>query len=146
MRSIFRKSITAIAVTTSLGLALPAAASDVVGSIENISDVSSYTVRVTNPATGLERTLSVSEGGTFRFASLPSGNYEIQVIKNGNVVAEDTVRVSLGANSRANFDLSQASSDGVERIQVVGARVSSIDLSTADSGLVITDAEIDRMP
>lgn len=146
MRSIFRKSITALAIATSLGLTLPAVASDVIGSIENISNVTSYSVKVKNTATGLERTLSVSESGTFRFASLPSGSYGIQVLKDGNVVAEDTVRVSLGANSRANFDLSQTVDEGVERIQVVGARVSSIDLSTADSGLVITDAEIDRMP
>ena len=146
MKSMFRKSITAIAVTASLGLALPASASDVIGSVQNVANTSSYTVKVKNPATGLERTLNISENGTFRFASLPSGNYDIQILKDGNIVAEDKVRVSLGANSKANFDLASVANSGPEVIQVVGARISSIDLSTADSGLVITDAEIDRMP
>lgn len=146
MKSIFRKSITAIAVSASLGLALPAVASDVIGTVNNINDNSSYTVKVKNPATGLERTLSISSEGTFRFASLPTGSYEIQILKGDAVVAEDRVRVSLGANSKANFDLNSFDSSGPEVIQVVGARISSIDLSTADSGLVITDAEIDRMP
>ena len=146
MKNIFKKNLTAIAVLASLGVTLPAAASDVVGSINNISTTAGYTVKVKNPATGLERTLSISDDGSFRFASLPSGSYQIQIIKNGAVVAEDNVRVSLGANARASFDLAQVSDSGPEVIQVLGARISSIDLTTADSGLVITDAEIDRMP
>ncbi|ENN99402.1 MULTISPECIES: TonB-dependent receptor [Pseudoalteromonas] len=146
MKNIFKKNLTAIAVLASLGVALPAVASDVVGSIDNISTTAGYTVTVKNPATGLERTLNISEDGSFRFASLPSGSYQIQILKNGAVVAEDSVRVSLGANAKASFDLAQVSDSGPEVIQVLGARISSIDLTTADSGLVITDAEIDRMP
>ena len=87
MKSIFKKSITAIAVSASLGLALPAVASDVIGTVNNINDNSSYTVKVKNPATGLERTLNISSEGTFRFASLPTGSYEIQILKGDAVVA-----------------------------------------------------------
>ena len=78
MKSIFEKHYCNCSNCFVRPLALPASASDVVGSVQNVKNTSSYTVKVKNPATGLERTLNISENGTFRFASLPSGNYDIQ--------------------------------------------------------------------
>lgn len=143
----FRKSITALAVAASMGLSLPALAdnttSNIVGTI-SANDFSQYTVTATDPTTGYSREISVSDTGQFRFAKLPTGEYKVVISKNGTIVAEDTLRVTLGSNTAANYDF--LSADGTERIEVTGARISAVDVSTTDSGLVVGEFELDRMP
>ncbi|WP_416307790.1 TonB-dependent receptor [Neptunicella sp. SCSIO 80796] len=143
----FKKSVTALAVAASLGLTAPVladnATSNIVGSIV-ANDYSQYTVTAADPKTGYSREISVGDDGAYRFAKLPTGEYDITVSKNGRVVAQDKIRVSLGSNATANFDL--LTDTGTEVIEVTGARVSAIDVSTTDSGLVIGEVELDRMP
>ncbi|MDO6838851.1 TonB-dependent receptor plug domain-containing protein [Paraglaciecola chathamensis] len=143
----FRRSITALAVAASLGFALPAFADNTTANISgsiNANDYSQYTVIAKDPATGLERVIAVSDEGSFRFAKLPTGTYDISVMKGDTVVAEQKTRISLGSNTSLAFDFIE--NDGTERIEVTGARISAIDLSSADSGLIIDEVELDRMP
>ena len=80
----FRRSITALAVAASLGFALPALADNTTANISgsiNANNYSEYTVTAKDPATGLEREISVSDEGSFRFAKLPTGVYDIQVVR-----------------------------------------------------------------
>lgn len=139
----FKKSLAAVAVTASLGLSFNAAASNsaLQGNV-NVSNASDYTVTAKDPKTGFSRTVSVNADGSFRFAKMETGVYVVTVEKNGTKVAEDNVKVSLGSNAFASFDLNE----NVESIEVRGARISSIDLSTTDSGLVIGETELDVMP
>jgi hypothetical protein len=116
--------------------------SNIVGTVEAQS-YQGYTITVSNPQTGYQRQIDVDSDGTYRFAQLPPGNYVLEVSQNGQVVAKDEVRVTLGSNARANFDLLTS---GTERIEVTGARVSQIDVSSNDSGLVIGEFELDRIP
>jgi hypothetical protein len=139
----FKKSVAAVAVAASLGLSFhAAAASSALAGNVNVSNASDYTVTAKDPKTGFSRTVSVNADGSFRFAKMETGNYTVIVEKNGTKVAEDKIRVALGSNAFASFDLNE----NVESIEVRGARISSIDLSTTDSGLVIGESELDVMP
>ncbi|WP_438862763.1 TonB-dependent receptor [Neptunicella sp.] len=142
----FKKSVTALAVAASLGLAMPAVAanstSNIVGTIV-AQDYSQYTVTASEPSTGYSREISINSDGSYRFSQLPTGEYDITVMKNGQVVGQDKVRVKLGSNSTSNFDFVTS---GTEVIEVTGARISAVDVSTTDSGLVIGEVELDRMP
>lgn len=142
----WRRGVVALAVTAALGLcstAVLAAGEGIVGTIEvGSGSISDYSVSIKNPQTGYSREIQLTDS-SFRFTQLPVGEYEVTVSKNGTVVAKDTVRVSLGANAVASFDLNTS---GAETIEVVGARPSAVDLTTSDSGLVLGETEFDAMP
>jgi hypothetical protein len=143
----FRKRIAAVAVAASLGLATPALADNTTANINgsiSATDYSQFKVTVKDPKNGYSREVSITDNGSFRFAQLPTGDYLITVTKNGVVVAEDSARLTLGSNASVTFDF--LAEDGTERIEVTGGRISAVDLSSTDSGLVIDKFEVDRMP
>lgn len=141
----FKKSMAALAVATTLGVTAPVFAnntSNIVGTI-NAANPSNVTITVKNPTTGYTRNISLNDTGNFRFSKLPTGVYEISVMEGDTVVARESVTVRLGSNASRSFDLT---ADVTERIEVTGARISAVDVSTTDSGLVIGEIEFDRMP
>jgi hypothetical protein len=85
----FKHSLTAIAVTVSLGLAIPALAAKTTGYImgssmsQNGTSLDSVTVNILNLETGLKRTIVSDENGSFRFPLLPPGKYDISAEKSG---------------------------------------------------------------
>ncbi|WP_137167048.1 TonB-dependent receptor [Salinimonas lutimaris] len=142
-----RKSLIALAIGASIGISAPVLAaggstSSIYGNVESAQG-GELTVTATNPETGFSRTVSVNAEGSYRFAKMDTGTYNIQIKRGDTVVAEDQIRVSLGSNQQADFNIAAMNA---ERIEVTGARVSAIDLSSTDSGLVLGEAEIDRMP
>ncbi|MBU0912455.1 MAG: TonB-dependent receptor [Gammaproteobacteria bacterium] len=139
----FKKSLIALSVASLMGFPLISQAEDIVGSVvaDNYTD---YKVNVKNTATGLTREVSIASNGNFRLSSLPTGQYELVISKGGVVVAKDTVKVSIGKNTPVSFDLSN--SEKTEVIQVTGSRVSAIDLTSTDSGLIIGEMEFDQLP
>lgn len=144
--STFRKSATALAVATCLGMSLPALADNTTANINGKVAASNYegvTVTATNPETGFSRQIDVNDDGSFRFSKLPTGTYEVVISRNGSVVAKDNVRLSLGANASASFDLMASNA---EVIEVTGARISAVDVTSLDSGLTLGEVEFDRMP
>ncbi|MBN7819375.1 TonB-dependent receptor [Bowmanella yangjiangensis] len=145
MNKTFNRHLTALAIAAALGISAPALAnntSNIVGSVkaERLDDLQ---VTAKDPQTGYSRQIEISESGSFRFAQLPPGNYEIQITRDGAVLATQTVRLSLGVNASPSFDLS---ADSAERIEITGARIANVDVSTTDSGLVIGEFDIDKMP
>ncbi|MEP1869830.1 MAG: carboxypeptidase regulatory-like domain-containing protein [Paraglaciecola sp.] len=146
-KQIFKGNVKALAVAVALGLSAPVLADSITSNISgsiSANDYSQYVVTASDPKTGLKREVAVNQSGEFRFAQLPTGIYEITVTKNGAVVAKQQARLSLGSNTGLEFDFLKE--DGTERIEVTGARISAIDLSSTDSGLVIGEFELDRMP
>ena len=143
----FKKSISALAVATSLGLAIPAYADNTTANITGAitaNDYSQYAVTATNPKTGVSRNVSVSDSGSFRFSQLPTGQYDITITKNGALVAKDTARITLGSNASLEFNF--LTDEGTEVIEVTSARISAVDVTSTDSGLVIGELDVDRMP
>ncbi|WP_337878637.1 TonB-dependent receptor [Rheinheimera sp.] len=140
-----KKSLLALSIASFIGMPAVALAEDIVGTI-NAANSTTYKVSVKNKATGLSREVTPASNGAFRISSLPTGEYELTIVKDGKIVTTDKVRVTLGSNTQASYNLSSSGSEGLEVIQVTGSRINPIDLTTSDSGLVVGEIEIDRMP
>lgn len=139
----FKRTLTAAAVAASLTAALPATAqqqSSILGEIE-AQNSQGLTVTATNPETGYSRQVEVVDG-QFRFPAMASGSYQLQVRRGDEIVATRTVRVSLGTNATPVIEVG----DDVETIQVMGSRISNVDVTTTNSGLVVGEVDFDKLP
>ncbi len=139
----FKRTLTAAAVAASLTAIAPAMAqqqSSILGEVQ-AQNVQGLTVTATNPETGFSREIEVQDG-KFRFPAMPTGTYELKVSRGSEVVATQTVRVSLGTNATPTINVG----DSVETIQVSGARISNVDVTTTNSGLVVGEMEFDKLP
>lgn len=133
----FKRSLTAAAVTLSLGLAAPAAmaASNNAGSIFGKTEAGS-TITYKNTKTGVSRTITAKADGRFSVSSVPSGVYNV-TDANGNV---RTVIVNIGSGSRVNF------AEEVETIEVNGQMFSTIDTSSTESTSIFTAEDVNELP
>ncbi|MEO8367325.1 MAG: carboxypeptidase-like regulatory domain-containing protein, partial [Pseudoxanthomonas sp.] len=74
-------------------------------------------ITVTNPATGLSRTVTVGKDGTYRVAQLPPGDYTL-VAGSGEPLS---ISVSLGGTTTVN--LAGAGAVNLDVVQVIGSRI-----------------------
>ncbi|MBA6224263.1 TonB-dependent receptor [Colwellia sp. MB02u-18] len=144
----FKRSVTAVAVSVSLGLAMPAMANDglLVGkSLSNSGNaISGVSVTIVNIDTGLTRTITTDSQGNYKFPLLPSGNYSLEAKKNGFLmVKQDKLKVSSVGRTSADLTLE---SGNVERISVTGANISAIDVSSSESQLVVDLEYLAKVP
>ena len=98
-------------------------------------------ITITNPATGLSRTVTASKDGTYRVAQLPPGDYTL-VSGDG---APISVNVSLGGTTTVN--LAGAGAVNLETVQVIGSRVvNRVDVRSTETATNITRQELARLP
>lgn len=150
MKINFSKNLLAASImSVSAALSVPVlsqsnTASNIVGSIQALEGDADaqYTVTATNRDTGMGRSIVTRAGEKFRLAQLPVGVYQVVVSRDGAAVVQRTVRVSLGSNANADFDMA----DNMEEVVVQGQLITSVDTYTMDSGLVLSEAAIDAMP
>jgi hypothetical protein len=86
-----------------------ASTGQIVGTVKNPAGelVPGATVTVTNPATGLSRTLTTDEQGGFRAVSLPSGEYTVDVTAQGfGHFTQTGYKVEVGSALTADVTLS----------------------------------------
>lgn len=115
------------------------------GKISTATDPASYQVVIENESTGQVRSIGINDEGGFRIPSLQVGTYKLRITDaSGTVQREREVRVSLGSNTRTNFDL--ANTEDVERISVVGHSIAMVDPTAVDTGLNINESEFDKLP
>ena len=98
------------------------------------------TITITNPATGFSRTITVGSDGSYRFAQLPTGSY--QVSRNGGAARD--VNVNVGTSANVDF-VSQSASGSFDAITVTGA-VNPIDVSSVESTTVLTAQQVAKIP
>ncbi|ARD44083.1 TonB-dependent receptor [Colwellia sp. PAMC 21821] len=144
----FKRSVTAVAVSVSLGLAMPAMANDglLAGtSLSNSGNVlSGVTVTIINIDTGLTRTIETDSQGNYKFPLLPAGNYSLEAKKDGFLmVKQEKLKVSSVGRTSADFTLETGD---IERISVTGAVVSTIDVSSSESQLVVDLEYLAKVP
>ncbi|HET6633256.1 MAG TPA: TonB-dependent receptor [Rhodanobacteraceae bacterium] len=98
------------------------------------------TVTITNPATGFSRTVTADAKGNYRISYLPVGNYTLSTSTGGAPVA---VTVDLGKATTVNLG-------GVTSLAAVQVRanavVSAVDVTSTESAMNISAAEIQRLP
>ena len=121
-----KKSVTALAVAVSLGMAAPAFADGTTGYIQGNAiqtdgtKISNATITITNSQTGLTRSVASDDNGVFRFPLLPPGIYTISAEKGGyKTTVQENVKV--GISGKTNLNVSLASED-METIEVTKPR------------------------
>lgn len=145
----FKHSLTAVAVTVSLGLAVPAMAATngaINGQSLSIDGavLGSVTIKITNAETGLSRSAVSSADGTFRFPLLPPGSYDVSAEKDGyQLTSQKGVKVGVSGKVSINLSLQ---TDDMERIEVTGSSVALVDITSSSTGIVVDSLTLDKVP
>lgn len=108
--------------------------------------VAGASVVVRNTETGLTRSVRADANGEYRFPFLPIGRYAVEVKQEGFETAQaQDVRVSLGNATSVNVTLAAMAT--LEAVSVVGSTSGMIvDVSSTESAMNVTKAELDRLP
>lgn len=125
--------------------ALPALAGNNDGSIVGRTEPGAV-VTVSNPATGLTRSVTADDKGNYRFPFLPVGNYSVQSAKDGSATsAPADAKVSLGNATTINFGSEGATN--LEGITVVASVVApAVDVTSVEVATNVTREELRRLP
>ncbi|GAC17226.1 TonB-dependent receptor [Paraglaciecola arctica] len=149
----FKKSVTALAIAASLGLAMPAMAGNNDGNIAGTvvdartqQSVSGAEVILKNIATGYTKSLTTSANGSYRLGNLPVGTYNVSLQVAGyEPVSQGDITVSIGATTNVDLNL-VAEGDNIEKIEVHGSAFSMVDVTSSESALNIGAVELSRIP
>lgn len=146
----FKRSVTAVAVSLTLGTALPAVASVTSGYITGVvssaagDNLDGATIKIRNKSTGLVREGVSDKDGKFRFPNLPEGTYQITIDKNGfESVLEESINVGIGGRVNLNIPMQ---TDGTERIEVRGSSVAMVDVTSNTTGIVVDQFVVEKIP
>lgn len=133
----FKRSLTAVAVTLSLGTAVPVmAASNTTGSIYGQAKAGAI-VTFKSQETGHSKSITVGANGKFNFRDVPPGQYTVTSTHGG----KRQVSVVIGTGSSVLF-----TTEYIETIDVIGSIISVIDTSSAESTSVFTHEQIELLP
>lgn len=152
-----RKSLAAIAVGTALMLSAPSvmAADTFNGSVKGVVTntdnqvTKGAVVTLVHKGKNITRTITTNEKGEYSLRKLPVGEYDMTIVKDGyNTIEKHDLTVTLGGAIIFNgMMLSSSNTDAeVERISVVGSRISRVNLESSTGGIIITASELDKMP
>lgn len=136
-----RKAALCLALGACLGSIAPMAmAQSVTGAVAGRANAGDQ-ITVTNPATGLSRTVTVGEDGTYRVAQLPPGDYTL-VASNGEPIS---ISVSLGGTTTVN--LAGEGAVNLDTVQVIGSRIiNRVDVRSTETATNINRQELARLP
>ena len=138
---ILRRAALCIALGSCLASMAPLAmAQSVTGAVAGRANAGEQ-ITVTNPATGLSRTVTVGADGTYRVAQLPPGDYTL-VAGSGEPLS---VSVSLGGTTTVN--LAGAGAVNLDVVQVIGSRIiNRVDVRSTETATNINREELARLP
>lgn len=143
----FRKSVLALATGLCLATMVPVVhAQSATGSVAGQA-TSGDRITVTRASTGLTRTVTVDQDGSYRVGQLPVGDYTLQTYRDGQPVGEPIeINVSLGGTTTVNLGSGGAIAD-LNAVQVVGTRVvNRVDVYSTESATNIRREELQRLP
>lgn len=101
------------------------------------------TVTAINQDSGLRRTLSVGADGRYKFASLPTGRYTVELDGDSGNARHD-VDVTTGAVAQVDFGAADAQS--LDVIQVTSQSLNAIDVNTVASVTSFTANQLKTLP
>lgn len=151
-RSRLRAAAAALAWTSGaaalvIGAAAPAQAqvsSSLRGTVTAEGGVSQVTI--VNVDTGFTRTSTPTADGGYQFASLPPGNYRLEVTTPNGVRRTDEFNLAVAQNAVFDFDLStpDVSTPGGDDVIVTGSRIRS--MQGGEVGTTISQRLIQQLP
>ncbi|WP_019962446.1 TonB-dependent receptor [Woodsholea maritima] len=112
----------------------------------NVSDdngnaLDTATVTIISLDRGFSRTSGVNSSGSFRFAELQSGSYQVVISAPGKVRTQDNVSIRPGQETSFNFELRALSDGEDDTIIVVGQAIQGLVFSQTTTGLQVDVAE-----
>ena len=118
---------------------------NLVGHVKDASGavISGATVTVTNPATGLKRTVQSESDGAFSVINLPPGSYHVETSYTGFGNQTQDVTLLVAQSLDLNIELRPA---GQQQKVNVEAEVPLIETNTASLHKAITPLQIDELP
>ena len=122
-----------------------ASTGQIVGTVKNANGelVPGATVVVTNPATGLSRTITAGDQGEFRAVSLPPGEYTIEVTAPGfGKTTQTGYKVEVGSALTADIALSVQGVSGTVLVSA-GSNVETTQVQTTTN---INETSISQLP
>lgn len=146
----FSKGLKRNALAVALGMCFASGvqAQSSVGAVTGQAQVGD-TVTIENPNTGFSRTITVSGDGSYRFSSLPAGQYTVTRESADGVTSSRATRVSIGTASNVDFVTTAGTADATTlgTITVVGsALVNPIDVSSVESTTILTAEQMKAVP
>jgi hypothetical protein len=135
----FAKGLKQSALTIALGMCFVGGVQAQTNTGGNVvgSAAAGDTITITSPSTGFSRTITAGSDGNYRFAQLPSGQY--QVSRNGG--APRTVNVNVGTSANIDFSSDATTLDTVTVTATSGA-VNPIDVSSVESTTILTAEQV----
>lgn len=116
------------------------------GTVKDIRDavLPGATVIVTNTATGLTRTVTTNESGTYRVNLLPAGTYDVKTTATGfGDVTNPKVELLVGKTS--TLDVTMSPGTRAETVTVT-SEMPLLDQQKTDVGINITPKEVQELP
>lgn len=101
-------------------------------------------ITVSNPATGFSRSTTSSDTGTYTFALLPPGTYDIRVeIQGFQTVVQKGVPLAVGQALTLNFSLQPGA---ISQIVEVSGEAPLIELTRSEIGGSVSPLEVKELP
>jgi outer membrane receptor for ferrienterochelin and colicin len=151
-RTTMNRALRRSALTVALGLCFSSAVqaqSNTAGAVFGQASAGD-TVLVENASTGFRREISVGNDGTYRASALPTGTYRVTLKRSdGSSAVRENVTVNVGTGTSVNFAAAAPANDGtatLEAVQVTGAFVNPIDVSSVESTTILTAEQIAKIP
>jgi outer membrane receptor for ferrienterochelin and colicin len=103
------------------------------------------TVTARSVDTGRSKTEATQADGTFRFSSLPTGNYEVSASATGYEGSAQRVIVNVGEGSGVTLFLA-AADESIEEIVTTAKAIDTFNMTQSETTTVITTVDLDRLP
>ena len=106
-------------------------------------------VHIENTATGLKRDITIGQDGGYRANSLPIGNYNVTLLRNGATVdtrKDVLTQISLGTNVSFNAPATSKNATDLNAVQVSANALPSIDVSSVDSRTTLSADQLAKLP
>lgn len=107
------------------------------------SAINGATITVSNPATGLKRTVQSDSDGSFTVNDLPPGNYKVETTYSGFAVLAQDVTVQVSQALDLNLELRPAGQQQQVNVEAVAPLVET---TTATLHKAITPQQVDELP
>ncbi|WP_430387277.1 TonB-dependent receptor [Dyella sp. 20L07] len=147
----WRRTALALALGLSLAgasnvLAQSNASGSIFGTVEGNQGGS--TITINSPDTGFTRSTTVDAQGRYSFGSLPVGQYNVTLSRDGATVAvHEHVKVMVSAGTNVSFDgAAKGNATNLGTISVSANALPTIDVSSMDTRTVMTAEQLQELP
>lgn len=119
----------------------------IVGTVRDSSGLSlpNATVKLTNTATGLVRTVTTSGSGDYTASLLPIGKYDVEVNATGFKTSNITGTV-LDVNQTVRIDCRLQVGEAIQTVEVVDSGLAMLRTDQSDVGQIVDQKEITQIP